>query len=60
MRSSFVTNLVLEGIGVERPAMTEHDRLSGAPILVVNLGSVLGGDVSLGRVGWLVAFDGEI
>jgi hypothetical protein len=45
-------HLVLEGIGVERPAVAEDDRLSGAPILVVNLGSVLGGDGWHGDLPW--------
>ena len=38
-------HLVLEGIGGQRPAVTEHDRPSFALIRVVDLGSVLGGDV---------------
>ena len=37
-------HLVLEGVGAERPAMAEDDRLSRAPVLVVNLRPVLGGD----------------
>jgi len=45
-------HLVLEGIAVERSAMTEHDRLSGAPIILVNLGSVLGGDGWHGDLPW--------
>ncbi len=37
-------HLVLEGVGAERPAMAEDDRLSRAPILVIDLGAVLGRD----------------
>jgi len=37
-------HLTFPGIGVERPAVTEHDRLPCSPILVVNLRAVLGGD----------------
>ena len=37
-------HLVLEGVGGERPAMTEDDRLSRTPVLVVDLRTVLGGD----------------
>jgi hypothetical protein len=33
-------HLVFKGIGVEGPTMTEKDRLSNAPVLVVNLRSV--------------------
>src|SRR5471030_321016 len=41
-------------VGRERPAVTENDRLSAAPVLVVNLGAVLGldrrhGEASFGR-----------
>jgi hypothetical protein len=35
-------HLVLEGVGAQRPAVTEHHRLTRAPILVVDLGSVFG------------------
>ena len=35
-------HLVLEGIGAERPAVTEDDRLPVAPILVVDLRAVFG------------------
>ena len=56
-------HLVLEGVGAERPAMAEDDWLSAAPVLVVNLCSVLGGDgrhgdLPLGASPSLVAFDG--
>ena len=37
-------HLVFEGIGAEGPAVAEDDRLTFAPVLVVNLGSVLGGE----------------
>src|SRR3546814_10565808 len=35
-------------IGAERPAMVEHDGLRGlrTPVLVENLGTVLGGDIA--------------
>ena len=31
-------------IGRQRPAMTEHDRLAGTPVLVEDLDAVFGGD----------------
>ena len=34
-------HLVFERVGVERPAVTEDDRLPLAPVLVIELGSVL-------------------
>ena len=34
-------HLIFEGVRRKRPAMAEHDGLSGAPVLVINLGSVL-------------------
>jgi hypothetical protein len=37
-------HLIFPGIGVERPAVTEHDRLPCSPILVVDPRAVLGGD----------------
>ncbi len=37
-------HLVLKGIRGERPAMTENDRLSLSPVLVVNLRAVFGRD----------------
>ncbi|MNZ70055.1 hypothetical protein D3C78_883750 [compost metagenome] len=33
-------------VGAQRPAMAEHDRLAGAPVLVVDLGAVAGCDVA--------------
>jgi hypothetical protein len=33
--------LVVPGVGIERPAMAEHDRLARAPVLVEDLGAVL-------------------
>jgi hypothetical protein len=37
-------HLILEGIGTERPAVTEDDRLALPPILVVDFGTVLSFD----------------
>jgi hypothetical protein len=37
-------HLVLEGIGAERPPVTEDHGLPSTPILVIDLGAVLGGD----------------
>ena len=37
-------------VGRERPAMAEHDRLTGAPILVIDLDAVLGLDGRHGAV----------
>jgi len=37
-------HLILERVGVERPAMTEDYGLTRAPVLVVDLGAVLGSD----------------
>ena len=37
-------HLVLEGVRAQRPAVTEDDRLSLAPVLVIDLSSVLGRD----------------
>src|SRR5688572_15677917 len=40
-------------VGRQRPTVAEHDRLSGAPILVVDLGPIGGGDrrhvIALGK-----------
>jgi hypothetical protein len=36
-------HLIFESVGRERPAMAENYRLSGAPILVIDLGAVFGG-----------------
>src|ERR1700722_7252537 len=33
-------HLVFEGVGAERPAVAEHDRLPLAPVVVINLGAV--------------------
>ena len=38
-------HLIFEGVGVERPPMAEHDWLTGAPILVIELGAVFGRDL---------------
>src|SRR5450631_1203260 len=50
-------NLVLEGIGAKRPAMTEHHGLSLAPVLVIDLRTVFSRDRAHGMVsfaaGWL-------
>src|SRR5262249_46656805 len=35
-------HLVLEGVRAERPAVAEHDRLSRAPVIEIDLGSVSG------------------
>jgi hypothetical protein len=37
-------HLVLEGICIERPTMAEDNWLTFPPVLVVDLGAVLGGD----------------
>ena len=37
-------HLVLEGIGAERPSVTEDHRLPFAPILVIDFRAVAGGD----------------
>src|SRR6267142_2309915 len=37
-------HLVLEGVRAQRPAVAEDDGLSRAPVLVINLRPVLGGD----------------
>ncbi len=37
-------HLVFERVGRQRPAVAEHDRLPAAPVLVVDLGAVLGGE----------------
>ena len=37
-------HLVLEGVARERPAVAEDDRLSGAPVLVIDLRAVFGGN----------------
>jgi hypothetical protein len=37
-------HLVLEGVGAKRPAVAEHDRLSLAPIVVIDVRAVLGRD----------------
>src|SRR5260370_38026838 len=34
----------MEGVAGERPAVDEDDRLDRSPVLVINLGSVLGGE----------------
>ena len=39
-----IEHLVLECIRGERPAMTEHDRLSRAPVLEIDLCAIFGGD----------------
>jgi len=36
--------LFVPGVGIEWPPVTENDRLSRAPILVEDVGSVLGGN----------------
>jgi hypothetical protein len=41
-----VEHLVVPGVGVQRPAVAEHDRLPGAPVLVVDPGAVRGRDHS--------------
>src|SRR5690606_21745422 len=41
-----VPQLVVPHIGGERPAVAEHHRLAGAPVLVEDLGAVLGSDRS--------------
>jgi hypothetical protein len=47
MRNAAVTapdekkHLVLERVRAQRPAVAENDRLPGAPVIVVNLRSVL-------------------
>ena len=43
-------HLVLEGVGAQRPAVAEDDRLPGTPVLVVDLGTVLGSDHGHGRI----------
>jgi hypothetical protein len=35
-------HLVFKGVRVERPAVTEDDRLTGSPVLVIDLGAVFG------------------
>ena len=35
-------HLVFKGVGVERPAVTEDDRLTGSPVLVIDLRAVFG------------------
>jgi hypothetical protein len=37
-------HLAVPGVGVQRPAVREGDDRAGAPVLVVDLGAVLGGD----------------
>jgi hypothetical protein len=37
-------HLIFEGVGGQGPSMTEHDRLTGPPILEVNLRTVFGGN----------------
>src|ERR1700686_2357191 len=37
-------HLVVPHVGIERPAVAEDDRLAGSPVLVEDLGAVLGGD----------------
>src|SRR5690242_6328758 len=37
-------HLVLEGVGAQRPAVTEDNRLSLAPVLVIDLRSIFGRD----------------
>src|SRR5215510_11157595 len=41
-------HLVLPGIGRERPAVAEHDRIAGPPVLVVDLRSVSGSNARHG------------
>src|SRR5690242_1001862 len=38
-------HLVFPGVGRQRPAVTEHDRLTGAPVLKIDLRAVFGGNV---------------
>src|ERR1044071_2317529 len=42
-------HLVLKRISAQRPAMTENHRLSAAPVLVIDLRAVFGGDCRHGR-----------
>ncbi|MNO02222.1 hypothetical protein D3C81_2225540 [compost metagenome] len=37
-------HLRLPAVGVQRPAVTEDNRLTGAPVLVVNLDAVAGSE----------------
>ena len=47
-------HLVLEGIGGQRPAVAENDRQTLAPVLVVNLRAILGGEDTHGMVSFLL------
>src|SRR6185503_8502888 len=37
-------HLIFERVGTERPAVTEDNRLSGPPVVVIDLRTVFGGD----------------
>ena len=37
-------HLIFEGVRVERPAMAEYNGLSRAPVFVIDLGAIFGGD----------------
>jgi hypothetical protein len=39
-------------IGTQRPSVMEHDRLTAAPVLVEDLGAVLGGDEGHVSTSW--------
>src|SRR5262249_42656714 len=39
-----VPHLVIPGVGGQRPSVAEHDGLPAAPVLVEDLGAVLGGN----------------
>jgi hypothetical protein len=48
-----IKHLVFKGIRAQRPAMTENDRLTGAPVLEVDVRSVFGGDGAHNFIAWL-------
>ncbi|MNW11645.1 hypothetical protein D3C71_2091500 [compost metagenome] len=46
-------HLRLPAVATQWPAMAEDDRLAGAPVLVVDLGTVAGGDSTHAAFSWV-------
>jgi hypothetical protein len=52
-------HLIFKGVRGERPAVTENDRLSLAPVVVIDLRAVFGRDRAHGSLRWLGSAENE-
>jgi hypothetical protein len=52
-------HLILEGVGGEGPAVAEDDGRAVAPVVVIDLGAVLGGECAHGAFPWYESWGAE-